>query len=153
MVFILIVLLAGIFGFSAKKRWKTVQVDPNKYQVVFIEGNQQYFGHLNGIGTRQPSMTDVYYVNVLPGQENLPNAQKQFSLAKLGNNNEIHGPEDTIYLNWDKVVLWQNLKNESQVVQGILRQKEQNLNAASAPVVAPQQLAPQAPAAAAPATK
>ena len=46
-------------------------------------------------------------------------------LIKFGN--EIHGPEDVMYLNWEAVLYWETLKQDSQVVQSILKEKAQRL--------------------------
>ena len=39
------------------------------------------------------------------------------SLVKLGN--EIHGPEDAMYINKSSVMFWENLKSSGQVVKAI----------------------------------
>lgn len=33
-----------------------------KYQAVFMDNGQVYFGQISGLGTAYPSLTDVYYV-------------------------------------------------------------------------------------------
>lgn len=123
---------------SIVKRVGMPKVDPNVYQSIFIEGNQQYFGHLKGLGTRYPYLTDIYYVKM---QQNGSTTTPQ--LIKLGS--ELHGPEDVMYLNWDKVFFWENLKPDSQVVQGISRDKVQRASQQIAPQPAMPAPVPQAP--------
>src|SRR3989338_848559 len=60
-ILLLAVLIVGI-GFAAWKRRAVPKVDPNAYQGVFLNNNQQYFGHLRNIGTRYPYLTDIYYL-------------------------------------------------------------------------------------------
>lgn len=136
-IVVLVLLLIGI-GVSKYKRSGVPAIDPNVYQAVFFENNQQYFGHLHNINSKMPYLTDIYYVRTQgPVPENPQ--QQQFTLIKLGN--EIHGPEDVIYFNWDRVLYWENLRSDSEVVKGIYKEKAQR--------VAPQPPAPlpvQAPA-------
>ncbi len=115
---VLLILVIGI-GYTAIKKSGVPQVDPNVYQMVFLENNYQYFGHLHGIDTKYPYLTDVYYVKA-QGVATDPD-QQQFSLVKMGG--EIHGPEDVMYLNWKRILLWENLKPDSKVVQGIAQEK------------------------------
>lgn len=121
---IVLVLLAAIGVSAWKKSTGIPQINPDTYQAVIINNNQQYFGHLKGLGTEQPYLTDVYYVqaNQRSGNVNSP----EFTLIKFGN--EIHGPEDVMYLNWDAVLYWTTLKQDSQVVQSILKEKAQRLS-------------------------
>lgn len=132
-VCVLVILLLAIGVSTFKKRGRPT-IDPNTYQAVFLDNNQQYFGHLQNLGTRYPSLTDIYYVRIQgPAVENP--AQQQFSLIKLGN--EIHGPQDVMYLNWDQVAYWENLKPDSEVVKGINKEKAQRAAPQPAPVPVP----------------
>lgn len=124
---VLLVLLVGI-GVSVWKKRNVPSVDPNVYQGVFLVNNQQYFGHLKNLNTRHPYLTDVYYVQT----QNLNPAEQQFNLVKLGN--EIHGPEDVMYLNWKNVLFWENLKPDSRVVRGVEQEKVQRANPEAQPV-------------------
>lgn len=101
-------------------------VDTATYQSIYITGNQQYFGKLHALETDMPYLTDIYYVS----QQNptLPTEQVQnFRLVKLGG--EIHGPEDLMYINKDHLLFWHNLRQNSEVVQGILKEKAQRQQA------------------------
>ena len=122
-VLIVLVLLSAIAVSAWKRSTGIPQVSPDSYQAVILNNNQQYFGHLMGIGSKQPYLTDVYYVqaNQRDGKQSSP----EFTLIKFGN--EIHGPEDVMYLNWEAVLYWETLKQDSQVVQSILKEKAQRL--------------------------
>lgn len=137
---IVVVIVIVLLALSSWKNRYVPDVDADTYQVVFFEGGQSYFGHLKNVGTGHPYLEDVYYVQAqTPSTEET--TDQQFQLIKRGN--EIHGPEDTLYLNWKNVLFWENLKPDSKVVQGIAREKAQRAQAASQPV-AP--LVPAAPA-------
>jgi hypothetical protein len=100
-------------------------VKTEQFQAVFLDNGQVYFGKLASVNNDYVRLSDIYYLQVeqqiQPDQDD-PNsqdddAQPQISLAKLGN--ELHGPEDEMFILRDKIVFWENLKGEGQVVQAI----------------------------------
>lgn len=102
----------------------TSLVKADQYQAVFLDNGQVYFGKLSGVSASYAKLTDIYYLQVeqqiQPEQqeEGAEEAQQpQISLAKLGN--ELHGPEDEMFILQDKIVFWENLKNDGQVVTAI----------------------------------
>jgi hypothetical protein len=98
----------------------SAQIKSDKYQAVFLNSadGQVYFGKLKDLNSEYYELSDIYYVRVEQVQPN-PNEQPQqnISLAKLGN--EIHGPEDVMFVRKDHVMFWENLKDEGQVVTAI----------------------------------
>lgn len=115
---VLVLALLGLvykstFGVSAK-------IKDDKYQAVFLNSTdgQVYFGKLKDLNKDYYELTDIYYVRVEQVQPN-PNEQPQqnISLAKLGN--EIHGPEDVMFIRKEHVMFWENLKDDGQVVTAI----------------------------------
>ena len=69
-------------------------------------------------------LTDIFYVRVqqVQPEEGETESQQNISLAKLGN--ELHGPEDVMYIAKDKVLFWENLKDDGQVVKAIVEYKK-----------------------------
>lgn len=111
----------GAFGvaiyFFRPNAMKTV--DRSKYQAVQLVDGQLYFGRIQAITPEIIKLTDIYYFP--PQQKASENdEQPQLKLNKLGS--EIHGPEDTMYLNRRNVIYWENLKNDSKLVQTIKSQ-------------------------------
>jgi hypothetical protein len=99
-------------------------VNKDKYQAVFLssQDGQVYFGKLSTYNQNYYRLTDIYYVRVEQqiqpeGQQTANQAQQSISLAKLGN--ELHGPEDEMFISRDKVLFWENLKEDGQVVKAI----------------------------------
>ena len=94
-------------------------IKSDQYQAVFLTDGQIYFGKLTGIGEEYATLEDIYYLQVQqevqPDRSTEP--QTQISLAKLGN--ELHGPEDQMFINVDQILFWENLKDEGQVVTAI----------------------------------
>jgi hypothetical protein len=95
----------------------------SKYQAVFLSNGQVYFGKLYRERSQYPILREVYYLQVMqqlqPGTEN-PTAN--INLVKLGA--ELHGPTDEMRINRDHILFIEDLKDDSQVVQGIKRFKE-----------------------------
>lgn len=121
----LIVLIAfalGAFGKSVHPLAKLV--DGKSWQAVFLSNGQVYFGKVTAIDNKMIILEDIYYLQVdqqiQPEQgEAAQNQEPQVTLAKLGN--ELHGPQDQMFISTDEVVFWENLKDEegSQVVKAI----------------------------------
>ena len=85
--------------------------DPDTYQAVFLSNDQIYFGHLKN--NQEPEyliLTDVYYVKI--GDDSTG------QLVKLGTI-EPHGPENTMIINKEQVLFWENLKSDSRVIKTI----------------------------------
>jgi hypothetical protein len=95
-------------------------VKAKQYQALFLTNGQVYFGHLTGINNDYVKLTTIYYLQVQqqvqPGQTQ-NSQQPNVSLAKLGN--ELHGPEDSMYVSRTQVLFWENLKDSGKVVQAI----------------------------------
>lgn len=113
----------AIFWSSGKLFNLAQPIDREGYQAVFLSNNQVYFGKLEQNSRSQFVMKDVYYLQVQqpvqPQKDDAATQQpsQQASLSKLGN--EVHGPEDTMYINGEHVLFWENLKDDSKVVQAI----------------------------------
>ncbi|MCA9347730.1 hypothetical protein KC930_04090 [Candidatus Saccharibacteria bacterium] len=107
----------------------TEAVKKDQYQAVFLnsQDGQVYFGKLANYNSQFYKLTDIYYVRVEnkiqpEGQNTSSTSQQNISLAKLGN--ELHGPEDEMYIAKDKVLFWENLKDDGQVVKAITEYKK-----------------------------
>lgn len=119
----LALLVFVIFG-GGKSESDLVKKD--KFQAVFLndQSGQVYFGKLTVVNARYYKLTDIYYVRVDSAVQPDKSGQSQqnISLAKLGN--ELHGPEDEMYISRDKVLFWENLKDDGQVVKAITEYKK-----------------------------
>jgi hypothetical protein len=118
---VLAVIFGLVFGVGGEnKEAELIQTD--KYQAVFLnsQDGQVYFGKLKVFNRDIYQLTDIYYVRVenpiQPEGANQP-AQPNISLAKLGN--ELHGPQDAMFIRRDQVLYWENLKDDGQVVTAI----------------------------------
>lgn len=104
------------------------KVKNNQLQAVFLNGGQVYFGKISAVSSRSLTLDNIYYLRVnqqvQPGQANT-NAN-DISLVKLGC--ELHGPEDTMVINREQVVFWENLKTDGQVAKAVEEYVKANPN-------------------------
>ena len=118
---LLIALVVGLIFVDGNK--ESDLIDETAYQAVFLDSadGQVYFGNLAVYNEDLYVLTDIYYVRVeqpiQPQGQGQQAAQPNISLAKLGN--ELHGPEDVMHISRNKVLYWENLKDDGQVVQAI----------------------------------
>lgn len=122
----IILFIAIIVGISTRSS-EGSYVQKNEYQAVFLDGGQVYFGKIKSMKEGHFNLTDIYYLNVndqsvQPDQSQA--SQQNLSLVKLGC--ELHGPRDQMIINRDKVLFWENLKDESRVTTAIKDWQKQN---------------------------
>lgn len=72
-------------------------VDTSVFQAVFLNSGQTYFGKLTRQDSETFKLTTVYYL------------KDDTSLTRLGN--EIHRPQDAIYIPVASVQFWENLQD------------------------------------------
>lgn len=93
------------------------QVDSSKYQAVFLNNNQVYFGKLHSYGTDQPYLTNVWYIQTPVTSSSVASAAQSSQLQLQQLTKSVHGPEDEMILNKSQVLFVENLASDSQVVK------------------------------------
>lgn len=123
-VFGLIVLIILVFwGVRHGVRAWNERPDGSAYQAVFLTNGNIYFGKLS-MGNRYYILSDIYYLQ--KGQIPQPkegNNEPQLKLIKFGD--EVHAPEDAMYIEKKQVLFWENLKEEGKVGSAIKQHKAQ----------------------------
>lgn len=101
-------------------------IDKTKFQAVFLNGGQVYFGKLRALNNKFLTLDNIYYLRVSSASTNTDTttANQDISLAKLGC--ELHGPTDEMVVNRDQVLFWENLKEDGQVVTAITKYVKDN---------------------------
>ncbi|OGE92987.1 MAG: hypothetical protein A3K08_02545 [Candidatus Doudnabacteria bacterium RIFCSPLOWO2_01_41_7] len=75
-------------------------------------------------------LRDIYYLQVTQQLQPDPTSQdataqtqqKNIQLVKLGS--ELHGPQDVMNIDRDKILFWENMKDDSKVVEAIRKYQE-----------------------------
>lgn len=109
---LLIIALLLYTAFGNKPNNEGKYVNTSKFQAIFLNGGQVYFGHIRTLNNKYIRIDNIYYLRV--NQTVQPNGQQQNSnpeLVKLGC--ELHRPQDFMILNRDQVIFWENLKDDS----------------------------------------
>lgn len=109
---LIVAVVSSIFLFDGKKNKESNLVDTSKYQAVFLNGGQVYFGKITDLTDQYMAISDIYYLqvnqSVQPDQSGSNN--NNFTLAKLGC--ELHRPQDVMVIRQDQVIFWENLKDD-----------------------------------------
>lgn len=122
MLFCIAIVLLGVtlLAILIKEPNESKYINEDELQAVFLDGGQVYFGSIGELNDEFLRLHNIYYLRVdqqvQPEQEG-QQAEQQISLAKLGC--ELHGPHDMMIINRDKVIFWENLKDDGQVTQAV----------------------------------
>jgi len=124
----LLVAALAIFVATGGVKNENEYLKADKFQAVFLNGGQVYFGKVRELNDRFITLDNIYYLRVneqvQPGTNAGTDAQQDISLAKLGC--ELHGPEDEMIINREQVTFWENLKDDGQVTKAIAEFVKQN---------------------------
>ncbi len=128
----LVVIVASVvFGMiTFRGNTEAKLVDTSKYQAVFLNGGQVYFGNVKDLNSKYLKLSNIYYLRVNQQVQPDGNASasnsNDVSLVKLGC--ELHGPQDSMVINREQVIFWENLKADGQVLKAIDQYKQQYPN-------------------------
>ncbi len=124
---ILIVATLFFLAFGKGSYRESQFVNEKQLQAVFINvngtnGGQVYFGNIKDMTSNYIHLTNVFYIqNQQAGAEA---TSSSYNLVKLGC--ELHGPENSMFINRSEVFFWENLKADSQVAQKVAEFHKQN---------------------------
>lgn len=105
---IIVGVVLAIFFYDNNREEK--YVDNSKYQAVFLNGGQVYFGKLTDVNSRFFALEDIYYLQVAQQVQPDETSANNFTLAKLGC--ELHRPQDSMQINRDQIIFWENLNDD-----------------------------------------
>lgn len=124
------ILILGVVGYIAMRSPASQEkfVDSTKMQAVFLNGGQVYFGKITGISDDSMRVSDIYYLRVnqvvQPDGSAAKDNNQGVSLVKLGC--ELHGPQDSMVINKDQILFWENLKSDGKVAVAVDEFKKAN---------------------------
>jgi hypothetical protein len=108
-----LIILGIALGCSAAVAWmhhRAVRFD-SQFQAILLDTGQVYYGHLEGLGTSIPVITDVYYVNSITNPQT-----KEVANILVRRGKEWHAP-DRMYLNARHIVMVEPVSPNSKVAQ------------------------------------
>ena len=123
---ILVLAIATFIAFS-RPTSQSKYVDGGKMQAVFLNGGQVYFGKITDLNDKFMQVADIYYLRVnqqVQPDGSAASGNQDISLVKLGC--ELHGPQDSMVINQEQVIFWENLKDDGQVAKAVATYKQQN---------------------------
>lgn len=99
-------------------------IKKDKYQAIFLNNGQVYFGNIRGVNDKSLTLRNIYYLQTNNANGEAAAANTNVSLVKLGC--ELHGPYDQMVINNQQVLFWENLQDSSQVVKAIAQYIKDN---------------------------
>jgi hypothetical protein len=123
---VLVALTANVL-FGNKSKESSI-IDKSKYQAVFLNTGQVYFGKINELNNSYFVVSGIYYLQTSnTGTTTAASAANtSVSLVKLGC--ELHAPTDRMVINRAQVTFWENLQDTGQVAKAIQTFMQQNPN-------------------------
>ena len=129
-VVLAVVVVLALIGLGFLLRAKIISKNSqglSGYQAVFLTNGQVYFGKMGRGDSHYVTLTDIFYLQVnqpLQSGTTTPAQQAaaaqttpQLSLVKLGN--ELHGPQDLMYISRDQILFYENMEASGKVAQAI----------------------------------
>jgi hypothetical protein len=153
---VIVIVVLAVLGYLFRDKLGMGSAEKTSgYEAVFLTNGQVYFGKLSHAQDEYATLTDIYYLQVngqngQTGSAQQPAAgaaatdQSQLSLVKLGN--ELHGPVDSMQINRDQILFFEELKADGKVAQAIAEYKKNGGNPPAAPAPAGQTPATTPPA-------
>jgi hypothetical protein len=92
-------------------------IDPNRYYAVLLTNNSVYFGHLQGLGSAFPVLTDVYYV-----QSNVNQETKEVKNVLVKRGKEWHAPDRMILS--EKTIVFIEPVGAGSMVQNLISESK-----------------------------
>ncbi len=127
---ITILALSLVMLFRSSNPNEAKYIADDKYQAVFLNNGQVYFGKVTNMNSKYFNLHNVFYLNSQnqssgsTSTDTSKTSSNNFTLVKLGC--ELHGPYDQMVINRDQVTFWENLKDDGQVVKTINEWVKQN---------------------------
>lgn len=103
-------------------------VKTDAYQLVSLTTGERYIGKLSTVSGEYVTLSEVYYQQETEqqsaeGESTQVQSQSQITVAKLSSS--VAKPEDIMRISRDKIVHWENLQEDSKIVQAIRQGQNQ----------------------------
>jgi len=106
------------FGPPNLLSWQTMRaVYTNNWYAIYLDNGQVLYGQIEGLNRNTMKLTNIYYIQSIEVDGKTTN-----NLTRRGVN-EISGPENYLFVNRDHVTYWEQVGENSQVMNIINQQK------------------------------
>ncbi len=122
-VYLLLVCVLVLISFFGYRYFMSQKNLSKPYVAVFLTNGQVYFGKTLKNNENEMVLKNVYYLRDVASErvgESAEAITKQLSIIKLGT--EVHGPTDMIFINKSSVLFFEELRDNSKVVETIKNQ-------------------------------
>lgn len=121
-VSVYIVVLAFMLGIVALLIYRAVApaagLDTSKYQIVTLTTGESFIGKLSGLNRDYVVLENVYYQQNPTTQSDTATPDSQ-QVTVLRLSDSVAKPENTMRIARDQLVHWENLSNDSKIIQAI----------------------------------
>lgn len=124
-LFLVIFFVFFVFYFLFPKEYYISYINQKeRYYSIFMQSGQVYFGKVSEESKEYIVLTDVFYLQFADSNQggDFSSQQNNFKLVKRGN--ELHGPEDKMYINKNFVLFIELLSDDSKVLKAISDSKK-----------------------------
>ncbi|PIS07279.1 hypothetical protein COT79_00090 [Candidatus Berkelbacteria bacterium CG10_big_fil_rev_8_21_14_0_10_43_14] len=125
----LLIVIALALGAKYSDKIPGANKNSQKYMAVTLDNGLIYFGNLKNKTSQYVTLENAYFAQqnaewVKPEDRKKDQEynQPQYLLTKVGDT-EVYGPDSTMKINRDHILLIQDLKSDSQVIKTINSQK------------------------------
>ena len=119
-VIVVIIVAAAFVGLRGQG---SGNYDQDKWQAVFLNNNQVFFGHVVSEDENKLVLREIYYPQKpLILQQQSEQQPSDFTIVKFGG--EIYGTEDEMVVNRENILYVANIKEESKIVAAIRKYQE-----------------------------
>lgn len=117
-IMVAIIAIAVIGSFAYFVLTPAAGLDTSKYQIVTLTTGESFMGKLSGLNNDYVVLENSYYQQKPATQlDHATTDSQQVTVLRLSDS--VAKPENTMRIARDKIVHWENLNNDSKIVQAI----------------------------------
>lgn len=125
---VIVVILAAAGGWFGFRFIAYAGIDTVRYQAVYLDNDNVYFGKVEFLLNGNVILNDVYRVQAADGgtgTDKDANAQAAADIRLIKPGNELHAPDDKMLISREKILFIENLKTDGKVTNAINEYQKQ----------------------------
>lgn len=117
LLFLALILVLFVLFFGKNVFDNIFNKQDQRYVSIFLVNGQVYFGKIEKNDELEIVLSDVFFVQINQDNKTDVVGQAKFNIAKIID--QLHGPTDEIFINRSQVVFYENLRDDSKVLESI----------------------------------